>query len=285
MNVKKYFKKAQKGKWAIGQFNVSNSETLEAVVRAAEQLKSPIIIGTSENESRFIGLGRIAALVREWRKETGLPIFLNLDHAKSLEYIKEAVCHGYDSVHFDGSELEFEKNVNITRQAAKFCHRKNVFLEGEVGIIKGSSVILKEALVVSEEDMTNPEQAAKFLKKSKADSLAVSIGSSHGMKISDSDYLNLQRLKEIKEKTGKAFLVLHGGSGVDPHDIKNAIQSGIVKININTELRLAFTSALRKELQNKPEEIVPYKYMPEVIQSVKKVVEEKLKLINSVNKI
>jgi ketose-bisphosphate aldolase len=287
MNIRDYFKKAQKEKWAIGQFNISNLETLRAIVKAAQNLKSPIIIGTSEGESKFIGLREAVALVASFRKEYELPIFLNLDHGKDFDYIKEVIDLGYDAVHFDGSKLTLEENIKMTKRVVEYAHEKKVFIEGEVGFIKGASEILKEIPEMKEEDLTSPEEALKFIRETGVDSLAINVGTFHGMGVSGRDpNINLKRLKEIKDKVGEeVFLVLHGGSGTQEEDIRKAIELGIVKININTELRAAFTNALGKSMKDKPEEITPYKYLSEAIIAVQKTVEEKIKLFGSVNKI
>jgi len=287
MTIKDYFKKAQKEKWAIGQFNISNLETLRAIVKAAQNLKSPVIIGTSEGESKFMGPGEVVALVASFRKEYGLPIFLNLDHGKNFDYIKEVIDLGYDAVHFDGSELSLEENIKTAKKVVEYGHKKKVFVEGEVGIIDGASEILKNIPEIKEENFTKPEEALKFVKETKVDSLAINVGTLHGMGVLKKDpNINLNRLKEIKEKVGgKAFLVLHGGSGTQEEDIRKAIELGIVKININTELRAAFTDTLEKSMKEKPEEITPYKYFPEVIDAVQKIVEDKIKLFGSDNKL
>jgi len=278
--LKNYFKKAQKEKWAIGQFNISNLETLRGIILAAKNLKSPVIIGTSEGESKFLGLKQAAALVRVFREETKLPIILNLDHGRSLDYIKKAINAGYDAVHFDGSHLSLAKNIVLTKKVVKHAKKFGVFIEGEVGSIKGSSQILKKIPETEEEDLTNPEEAQRFVKETGVDSLAINVGTFHGMKSRGKNpHVNQKRLKEIKEKVGdRVFLVLHGGSGTPEKDIKLAIKTGIVKININTETRVAFTKSLKKALARKPEEVVPYKYMPEVVKAIEKVIEEKIKL-------
>lgn len=284
MNLKDYFLKAQKGKWAIGQFNISNLEALRAVYQAAQKLKSPVIIGTSEGESKFIGISQAAALIKIWR-ENGFPIFLNLDHSKSLEYTKEAINKGYDAVHFDGSKLPLKENIKIAKKIVRYANKKNVLVEGEVGSISGSSKILEKAPEISKINLTDPKEAEQFVKKTSVDSLAINIGSFHGISVTGKPYIDFQRLKEIRKETNNKFLVMHGGSGVMKKDIKKAIKLGIVKININTELRIAYTNALRKSLQENPKETTPYKYMPKSIKAVQKVVEEKLKLLGSVNKI
>ncbi|MFH1423589.1 MAG: class II fructose-bisphosphate aldolase [Candidatus Nealsonbacteria bacterium] len=279
-----YFNKARKEGWAIGQFNFSDFKVLEAVVLAAKEMRAPVILGTSEGESKSLGLKQIVGLVRSFRKETGLPLFLNLDHGKSFGYIKEAIDAGYDTVHFDGSCLSLVENIKITKKVANYARKKNIPVEGEVGFIKGSSKILKKTPQINEEDLTDPKEAEKFIKETKVDRLAVNIGTFHGMRASGRNpRINLKRLKEIEERVGKTPLVLHGGSGTPKEDIKASLRLGIAKININTELRVVFNNVLKEALK-KPE-IVPYKYMPEVVAAVQKVVADKIRIFGSANKI
>jgi fructose-bisphosphate aldolase class II len=292
MNNKKYDKiemlrRAKTGKWAIGQFNISNLEILKAVFGAAKKLQSPVIIGTSEKESEYMGLKQVASLIKIFREEYGVPAYLNLDHAKTFDYIKEAISAGYDLVHFDGSKLQIDENIKITKEIVRYAHDKNILVEGEVGFIGGSSDLWKKTPEIREEDLTVPQEADRFVKETGVDSLAVNIGTFHGMEIGkNSPAINLIRLKEINKKVGdRVFLVLHGGSGVSKEDIRKAIKTGIVKININTELRLAFASSLEQIFKQKKEGIAPYKFMPQAISAVQKVVEEKIKLFNSINKI
>lgn len=271
----------------MGHFNISNLETLRAIVQAAQKMQSPVLIGTSEGESKFIGLRQAAALIKSVREETELPIFLNLDHGKSFEYIKEAVDSGYDAVHFDGSKLSLEENIEITKKVVALAKERNILVEGEVGFIQGSSEIHKIAPEIREEDLTDPEDALKFIKETGVDVLAINVGTMHGVRVTGiNPHISLQRLKEIKNKVGdKVFLVLHGGSGTPKEDIKEAIKLGIVKININTELRVAYTNTLKEAFKTSPEETTPYKYMPLVIGAVQKIVEEKIKLFYSNDKI
>ncbi|MDO8424876.1 MAG: class II fructose-bisphosphate aldolase [bacterium] len=283
----KILKEAQEERWAVGQFNISNLETLRGIVQAGQNLKSPLIIGTSEGESAFIGLRQVSILVESLREETRLPIFLNLDHGKTFEYIKEAIEAGYEMVHFDGSKLPLAKNIEITKRIVEFCQKKGVSVEGEVGFIPGASQVLESAPEIKEADLTNPDDALKFVRETKVDRLAINIGTFHGIESSGlNPPINLLRLKEIKEKVGdKAFLVLHGGSGTPEEDLKQAVKSGIVKININTDLRLAFTDALKKSLKQNPKESAPYKYLSQAVEAVQRVVENKIRLFGSVNKI
>ena len=287
-NLKYYFQKAQREQFTIGQFNFSDFTQVKGIVAAALEAKSPIILGTSEGESNFFGLEEAVALRDVFKKKYRMPLFLNLDHGKSLDYVKKAIDAGYDMVHFDGSKLPLEENIKITKEVVKYAksagwRRKGVLVEGEVGKI-GSEI--------EEGDLTKPEEAKKYLEKTGADLLAVSCGNFHGIEISGIDpHLRLDVLESIQEalrkaqgKTKNAFLVLHGGSGTPQNDIKEAIKLGIVKININTELRLAFSGNLRRALSD-AEAIIPYKYLPEAQRGVENVVARKIKLFDSANKV
>lgn len=273
--LKHYLNRALKEKWAVPQFNFANIETLKAIISIAKKLRSPVIIGTSEGESGFLGLERAVALVRSFNKE-GFPIFLNLDHGRSFEYCKEAIDKGYDTCHFDGSKLELQKNIQIAKKVVAYAHKKKVSVEGEVGFV---------GTQFQKRDLTDPDEALFFLRKTKVDRLAINVGTFHGIDPHGRKIrVNLDHLKKIKHKVGKIPLVLHGGSGVSSQDIKKAIKIGVAKINVNTELRIAFTKTL-KEVLLTTKEVASYKYMPEVIEAVEGVVEEKIRLFGSANKI
>ena len=285
MKLKYYLQKAKREKWAIGQFNFSTPEILKASVLAAKKMKAPIIVGTSGGESRFLGLNEAVAMVKGQRKIWPF-VFLNLDHGKVFDYIKEAINVGYDAVHFDGSKLPVKENIKIAKRVVAYAKKKNVLVEAEMDYVKGSSKIIGQMPEIREQDLTNPEEALLFVQKTKIDSLAISIGSFHGIEASGrKPDIKIKRLQEIQKKLKNTFLVLHGGSGIATKDIKKSIKSGIVKININTELRATYTSTLKKILKENPEEIVPYRIMPKVIKNIQKVVEEKIRLFGSANKI
>ncbi|MBI2049881.1 MAG: class II fructose-bisphosphate aldolase [Candidatus Staskawiczbacteria bacterium] len=293
-SLKYYLNKAYREHWAMGQFNFSDFNQVKGVVAAAQNLKAPIILGTSEGESKFIGLKEAVAIRNVLRAKTGLPIFLNLDHGKSFSakggsasggeysYIKEAVLAGYDMVHFDGSKLPLEENIEISKKVVNFAKKKGVVVEGEVGRFgTDASRLYQEKFEIKEKDLTNPKEAEIYLQKTGVDVLAVSVGTFHGIDITGvSPHIRLDRLGKIRNIIDVP-LVLHGGSGTPEEDIKKAIRLGIVKININTEIRVAFANALRKSLAG---EIVPYKYLPEAINSVQAIVEEKIKLFGCQNK-
>lgn len=281
MDLKYYLKKAQKEKWAIGQFNFSTIEQLRGILKAAQNLKSPVILGTSEGESNFLGLEEIVALTEISKMKYNVEAYLNLDHGKDTEYLKKAVDLGYSAIHFDGSGISLEKNIKITEMLAKYAHKRGVLIEGELGAIKGESSFHSEEAVVRKEDFALPEDVKRFEKETKTDSLAVAVGNIHGV-YKEKKKIDLERLKEISEKA-KSFLVLHGGSDIENDDIKKAIMLGIVKININTELRMAWKEGFMKNLTGN--EIKPYKILPFVQDLIQKKVEEKIHLFGSAGKI
>ncbi|MFA6190146.1 MAG: ketose-bisphosphate aldolase [Candidatus Staskawiczbacteria bacterium] len=285
-NLKYYLNKAREKKFAIGQFNFSDFSQVKGIINKCAQLKSPVILGTSEGESKFFGLEEAVAIRDVLRKKFALPIFLNLDHGKSFDYLKQAIDAGYDMVHFDGSKLPLEENIKITKEVVKYAKKKGVVVEGEVGRIgTDSSQLYSDKFEIKEEDLTKPDEALKFLKETKVDLLAISIGSFHGIEISGvCPNLRLDLLKEIKNKVGNTPFVLHGGSGTPEDDVKEAIQLGVSKININTELRLAFSGNIRRALENDKELIVPYKYLENAIKSVENLVGIKIALFGSADK-
>jgi len=280
-----YYTKARKEGWALAQFNWSSAEQLKGIVAAAVKLRSPLLLGTSEGDSGFVGLKQAVALVQAYREETGLPIFLNLDHGKSFEYIKKGIDAGYDAVHFDGSHLPFMENVATTKKVVAYARKKGIsVVEGELGKILGHSTMHKEATIVLDESgFAKPEEAERFVKNTKVDSLAITFGNVHGV-YRKMPQLDLERLKKIQKRV-QSFLILHGGSGIGKQQILKAIRLGIVKINVSTELRFAFAQTLREVLKKNPEEITPYKFFPPVVKAVQTTAEEKIKLIGSANKI
>ena len=279
--MKHYFKKAQKGKWAIGQFNFSTLEQLRAILAASAELKSPVILGTSEGESDFLGLEETIALFEIAKMKYKAKAFLNLDHGKDINLIKKAIDFGYAMVHFDGSNLPLKKNIQITKNIVKYAYKKGVLVEGELGLIQGESKVHNTKAKVNKRNLTSPEQVSDFVRQTKVDSLAVAVGNLHGV-YKGGMKIDFKRLEEISKETNIA-LVLHGGSGIANSDIKKAIKLGIVKININTELRIVWKESLEKAL--KKGEIKPYKSLAKVQDSIQKKVEEKIILFDSKRKI
>ena len=290
-----YIKEAEHNKTAIGHFNISEYAGLEGIFKAAQELNLPVIIGVSEGEAGFIGYRRAAALVKSLREEYNYPIFLNADHTKSLEKIKEAVEAGFDAVLFDAGKSLFEENIKKTKEAVEYVksvsagRRTEILVEAELGYLGSSSVILKEIpkdATIKKEDLTKPEETARFVKETKIDLLAPAVGNIHGMfKNAPNPNLDIERIKEIKEalrqSSGQAApLVLHGGSGIIEDDFLQAIDAGISIIHINTELRLAWREGMERVLKENPEEIAPYKLLPAVVEEIRKAAYNRLKLFN-----
>lgn len=291
MTLQQWHEKALKEGWAIGHFNVSNLEQIKAIFEAAEFLKCPVMVGTSDGERKFIGPKQAAAIIRSLRKETGLPVFLNADHSKSVASAKAAIDAGYDSVHIDLSHLSFEENLNGTKEVVEYAKTKvysdigDIHVEGELGLLLGESKMQKEVIEVKQEDLTKPEEAHDFVEKTGIDRLAPAVGNIHGIpaniKIIETKLIKDIRL-HLNEKTA---LTLHGASGISDEQITTAIKSGINNIHINTEIRIVYVNALKKTFEENPEETTPYKIFSPVIAAVRHKVEEKLRLFGAVNKI
>jgi len=279
------FEKARQEGFAIGAFNAGNLEIVKAIVAAAQSQQSPVIIETSAGETEFFGPENFIDVIKNFRKQTGLPILTNLDHAPGLEEAEKGLTSGYDLIHFDGADLPYEENVKITKEVVRQAHEKDVLVEAEIDKILGSSRVYEEIAesVQATGTYSDPEKAANFIEETKADIFAVFIGNLHGV-YKTPPKLDFERLKLIAQKL-PCFLSLHGGSGIEEEQIKQAIKTGkIVKINVNTELRMAYRETLENILKGS-EEIAIYRLMPPVIAAVQKVVEEKIQLFGSAGKI
>lgn len=287
MNLNDYLKKALAESWATGHFNASESDQFRAICEAAKELNTVAIIGTSEGEAKHLGYFEAVALRDAFRKELGIPIFLNSDHHKSVEAAKKAVDAGYDSIHIDLSAEPYEKNIAGTKEIVKYAKNKNpeINVEGELGYLRGESKVQKEKITVKPEDLTNPDAAKDFATKTGVGRLAVAVGNIHGLSM-DEPALDIERIKKIREAVPKnVALVLHGGSGIPEEQIKAAIAAGIANIHINTDIRVAYAEALREEFSKNPKEVVPYKFDSSAREAVKKIVKEKLELFRAENRI
>jgi len=274
---------AHKHKYALGAFNTSNLEVTQGIVQGALEMQAPVIIQVSETAIKYAGLKSITAIVETVaRKEAAsIPIALHLDHGRSFRAVAECIEAGFSSIMIDASNLPFEENVVITRQAVDYAHKKGVWAQGELGKISGS----EDYVVVKDRDayFTDPQEAKEFVKETKVDTLAVSVGNVHGIyKLRKGvPRLNQKRLKEIHEAIPDVPLVLHGASGLPEDEIVEAIKGGVRVINIDTELRLAFTEKLRETLANDKDEYDPRKILAPSRDAVKEVVKKKIKIFQS----
>ena len=283
--LRKILEQADTNGVAVGHFNVSDLVALKAVFEAARDLKVPVIVGVSEGERRFMGVRQVSAIVKSLREEYDFPIFLNADHTHSLSSAIEAARAGFDWIVFDVSTLPFEENVRQTKAAVETLKalRPDILVEGEIGDI-GSGSEIHDVAPDLRKGLTSPAQARQFVEETRVDTLAPAVGNMHGllksMVTSDSKKrLDIERIRAIKADA-RIFMTLHGASGTDDNDLKEAISVGITVVHINTEVRLAWRRGLDSALAKEPSEIVPYKLLPQVVDSVKQVVAARLALFN-----
>ncbi|MEX0919039.1 MAG: class II fructose-bisphosphate aldolase [Candidatus Paceibacterota bacterium] len=280
-------KQAEAEKKAIGHFNISNIEGFHAVIESARGLDLPVIIGVSEGERKFIGVKQVKALVDSAKAE-GRPVWLNADHTYSFDGVKEVVDAGFDSVIFDGSNLELEENIKITKQCVDYAKDKNpdILIEGEIGYIGTSSKVLEEIpaeVVAAGKAAVTPEIAKQYVEATGVDLLSPAVGNIHGMlKHEHNPKLKIELIKEIRAAAGVP-LVLHGGSGITDDDFRAAIVAGISLVHINTEIRVAFQNALKQTLQENPDEIAPYRLLAPAVSAMEAVITKRLKLFAGKN--
>ncbi len=286
-----WFEKAQKEKFAIGAFNAASIEPLKAIITAAKNLSSPVMIEASSGEVEYFGARELVGVVRAMEQSYSVPIILNLDHAPNLESCLEAIDLGFDYVHLDGSKLPLEENTKLAKQLVDYAHTKDVLVEGEIdniNIMGASSADHRKDDVNSVRDekyYTDPDKALAFVGATKVDTFASFVGNVHGL-YSGPKNIDLELLRMIRAKLGTTFLSLHGGSGIPDNDVSAAIGVGIVKVNVNSELRVAFHDKL-KEIINGGEgdEVAIYKIMPAAIDEMRVIVESKIKLFGSAGKL
>ncbi len=281
-SLREIVREAEEKKVAIGHFNISNLEGLHAVYNAAKTLDVPVIIGLSEGEEEFVGRDEAVALIKEIRENDNYPIYLNADHHYSFETAINSIDAGFDAVIIDLAEKSFDENVEITKKCVDYARSsgRDVLVEAELGYI-GSGSSIKETIPEGAGILTEVSEAKKFVEMTGVDMLAPSVGSIHGLIKSGKPHINIERVQEIKNAVGIP-LVLHGGSGLRDEDFTDGISAGISIIHINTEIRVAYTEALKKFLLEHPEETTPYKIMTPVVEAIEGVVLERLKLFNNI---
>jgi fructose-bisphosphate aldolase class II len=293
---------ARKNGYAIGAFNVQNLESMSAIAEAATEEKSPVIMQITPSVIKYAGLAYISNLVKTAAQLAPVPVAMHLDHGGDFETAAKCIDAGFTSVMIDGSFLNFDENVAVTKRVVSIAHPRGVSVEAELGKLAGveeRSVAEKEAI------LTDPEAAVEFVEKTGVDTLAVAIGTSHGAyKFKSEAKLDLERLKVISEKISIP-LVLHGASsvpqgivekankygaelsgakGIPEGQIKKAIALGIAKINIDTDLRLAFTATVREVLTNSPKNFDPRKILGPARDAMKEVAKGKMRLFGSAGK-
>lgn len=275
VNLNEVLKKAQKGKYAVGLFNTTDTDMLQAVIEAAEESNSPVILGTAEVLLPYGELKLIAPSVIAAAKRAKVPVVVHYDHGLTFDRCIEALKLGFSSIMFDGSAKPYEQNIAETREMVKIAHAFGATVEGEIGHVGEAA---KEDNLLT--DMyTTPEEAKAYLEATGVDALAVAIGSAHGV-YKKKPMLNIERLKEISSAV-KVPLVLHGGSGLSDDDFKNTIRNGIAKVNIFTDLCLAGERAM-KDGEEKKLGYLETRNLK--VEYIKETVKHKMALFGSVNK-
>ena len=297
VNTREMFKKAYEGKYAIGAFNVNNMEIIQGIVEAAAEEKSGLILQVSAGARKYANPIYLRKLVEAAIEDKDIPIALHLDHGESFEICKQCIDDGFTSVMFDGSALSFEENIRITKQVVEYAHARNVTVEAELGKLAG----VEDDVNVKAEDATytDPDQAVEFVERTGVDSLAIAIGTSHGAyKFKGEPQLDFERLEKISSLLPGYPLVLHGASsvmqeyvqmcneyggsipgakGVPEEMLARAAKLGVCKINVDTDLRLAMTAAVRKFIAENPSVFDPRKYLGPARDAIKEVVQHKIK--------
>lgn len=273
--------KAQREGYAVPAFNFHNLETIKVIVEAAAEMKSPVILagtpGTFDNGGREYLQAIIETAAKKYKE---IPIAIHLDHHETFESIKESIDLGTKSVMIDASHFPFEENIALVKKVVEYAHRWDVTVEAELGRLGGQ----EDDLVVDEKDsfFTNPDAAVEYVNRTGIDSLAVAIGTAHGLYKSEPK-LDFERLAEIREKVSIP-LVLHGASGVPSEDVRKCIDLGITKVNIATELKIPFADEVKKYFKENPDANDPRKYMAKAKEEMKKVVIEKILMCKSENR-
>lgn len=270
-------KKANEEGYAVGAFNTNNLEITQAIVEAAEEMKSPAIIQVSEGGLKYAGIETISAIVRTLASRASVPIALHLDHGTDFNNVMKCLRNGWTSVMMDASKLPLEKNIEVTKNVVNIAHGMGVSVEAEIGKIGGT----EDNVTVDEREaaMTDPDEAYKFAKETDVDYLAISIGTAHGP-YKGEPKLDFDRLKKIKEML-KMPIVLHGASGVPEADIRKAVSLGVNKINIDTDIRQAFAARLRELLKEDGEVYDPRKILGPCKEAMKEVVKSKMRMFGS----
>lgn len=297
VTTKEMFEKSMKEGFAIGAFNINNMEIIQGIVDAAQKQNSPVILQASSGAIKYARIKYLMKMVEAAVEETNIPIAIHLDHGPDFETCKMCIDNGFTSVMIDGSKYSFEENVALTKKVVDYAHERGVVVEAELGQLAG----IEDDVNVSEEDAkyTDPDQAKEFVERTGCDSLAIAIGTSHGAyKFKGEARLRMDILKQVKEKIPNTPIVLHGASTVIPELVETcnsyggdipgakgvpdeilheASLSGVSKINVDTDLRLAMTAGIRKVFVEDPSAFDPRKYLIPARELVKETVSHKMK--------
>ena len=277
-SMKDMLEKAKREGYAVGQFNINNLEYTQAILQAAEEEKSPVILGVSEGAARYMGgFNTVVHMVKGLMKDLGttVPVAIHLDHGSSFEKCKEAIDAGFTSVMIDASHHPFEENVETTSKVVEYAHANGVSVEAELGTVGGQ----EDDVVADGVIYADPKECEELVKRTNIDFLAPALGSVHGPYKGEPN-LGFAEMEEIS-KLADLPLVLHGGTGIPTKDIKRAISLGTAKINVNTENQIAGTKAVRDFLNADAEQYDPRKYLTPMRDAIKETVKGKMREFGS----
>lgn len=274
-------KKAQAEQYAVPAFNIHNLETMQVIVETAAELRSPVILAGTPGTYTYAGTHNVVAIARALAKQYNIPLALHLDHHENYDDIADKIHAGICSVMIDGSHSSFNENIAIVKRVVNYAHRFDITVEAELGRLGG----VEDDLIVDSKDAlyTNPQQAAEFVEKTGIDSLAIAIGTAHGLYKSEPK-LDFERLSQIRSSVDIP-LVLHGASGLLEQDVQECIKRGICKVNVATELKIAFADALKRYFIENPNTNDPRYYMQPAKAAMKEVVQKIITTCGSVNKL
>ncbi|WP_257490551.1 class II fructose-1,6-bisphosphate aldolase [Anaerosalibacter massiliensis] len=274
---KEILQDAHKNGYAVGAFNINNMEIIQAIIDAAEETRSPVILQASQGGIKYAGIDYISKLAKVAAEKATVPVAIHLDHGTDFDQVMLCIRNGFTSVMVDGSRFPLEENIELTKKVVEIAHAVGVSVEAELGKIGGTEDHIK----VDEKDatMTDPDEALRFAKETDVDYLAIAVGTAHGV-YKGKPELDFDRIKTIKKMTNMP-LVLHGSSGVSYDDIEKAVSLGINKINIDTDVRMAFADAIKEFIKENPDEIDPRNILKPARANMSKIVAEKMRVFGS----
>ncbi|EBO3987202.1 tagatose-bisphosphate aldolase subunit KbaY [Salmonella enterica] len=281
ISTKYLLQDAQEKGYAVPAFNIHNAETIQAILEVCREMKSPVILAGTQGTFKHIALEEIYALCSAYSTSFDIPLALHLDHHESLDDIRHKVNAGVRSAMIDGSHFPFEENVKLVKSVVDFCHSRDCSVEAELGRLGG----VEDDMSVDAENafLTDPQEAKRFVELTGVDSLAVAIGTAHGL-YTKKPKIDFQRLAEIREVVDIP-LVLHGASDVPDEYVRRTIELGVCKVNVATELKIAFAAAVKKWFIENPDGNDPRYYMRVGMNAMKEVVRSKITLCNSYGKL
>lgn len=279
-----YFGEAFKGGYAIGAFNASNLELVQAIIWAAKESGSPVIVQTSEGAIEYAGLKQMAGIIKTTADEVDVPVIMHLDHGKSLEMVKQCIEAGYTSVMIDASKVALTANIDLTSQVVEYAHDRGVWVEAELGAILGAEGAKElDGTQTPDDLLTDKDEAVEFVAETNIDALAVSVGTIHGA-FTGQEFIRFELLEELERLLPTLPLVVHGASGIADEHLQRAARAHVCKVNVDTEMRIAFEDAVKAYFDDEHEKVDPRGILRPAREAVQSVVKDKMNVLGSTGK-